>query len=171
MKLRVALAVLGSATAAATVTQAAPVSASTSAQVQIVAPNQVAALRNLQFGTIAKPTSGTTVVTVASAEADTATPALAGGAGAFAPAGGAHAATFRITGTPTSGYSTSATLTFPGSNLTGVGAEAVAAKGGTLNTVPANGQDDLFVGGHIEVTSGTPNGTYNGTLSLTVDFN
>ena len=64
------------------------------------------------------------------------------------------------------------TLDFPGagSNLTGIGAEAVVAAG-TLNTLPGDGDDDLFIGGHFDITPTTAVQTYTGTLSVTVNFN
>jgi hypothetical protein len=45
------------------------------------------------------------------------------------------------------------------------------AASGTLNTLPANGQDDLFVGGRFDITPTTAIQAYSGTLSLTVNFN
>lgn len=175
MKLRPALVFAVAACAAAGVAQAAPVGASTSAQVNIVSANQITVARNLQFGSVAKPTSGTNTVKVASAATDTATPDVTGGGNGFVPTGGqAHAATFHIVGTPGQAYTVSAnTLDFAGagSNLTGVGAEAPVAASGTLNTMPGNGQDDLHIGGHFDITPTTAVQTYNGTLSLTVNFN
>lgn len=175
MKLRLALAVVVTASSVAAIAQAAPVSANTTAQVNIVAPNQVTATRDLQFGSVAKPTTGTSTVTVASAATGAATPTLTGGGNAFVPTGGqAHAATFRLTGTSGQTYSIQTnTLDFPGAgaNLTGIGAEAPVAASGTLNTLPGTGQDDLHIGGHFDITPTTAVQTYNGTLSLTVNFN
>lgn len=175
MKLRLALVALVVTSAAAISAQAAPVSANTTAQASIVAPNQVTATRALQFGSIAKPTSGTSTVTVASAASGAATPTLSGGGNAFIPTSGqAAAATFRLVGTAGQTYSvTNNTLDFPsaGANLTGIGAESPVAASGVLNTLPGNGQDDLFIGGHFDITPTTAVNTYNGTLSLTVNFN
>lgn len=153
---------------------AAPVSGNTTAQANIVSPNQVTATRDLEFGTIARPTTGTTTVTVASASSGTATPSVSGGNGFIPTSGLAHAATFRITGTNGQTYSITAnTLSFVGAtgNLTGIGAESPVAESGTLNTLPASGIDDLHVGGHFDITNTTAINTYNGTLSITVDFN
>jgi hypothetical protein len=175
MKHRIAFAVAVAASIAGGVVQAAPVGASTSAQVNIVSANQVTATRDLQFGSVAKPTSGTNTVTVASAATGAATPTLGGGGNAFVPTGGqAHAATFRLVGAAGQAYTVSAsTLDFPGAgaNLTGIGAEAPVAASGTLNTLPGSGQDDLHIGGHFDITPTTAVQTYNGTLSLTVNFN
>lgn len=173
MKLRLALAVLAAA-AAATAGNAAPISATADAQASIVAPNQVTKTRDLQFGSIAKPTSGTSTVTVASAASATATPTLTGGGNAFIPTSGqAFAAAFHITGTAGQTYSvTNNTLAFPaaGANLTNIGSETPVAAG-TLSTIPGSGQDDLYVGGHFDISPTTAVATYNGTLSLTVNFN
>ena len=175
MKLRIALAALLFGSAAAVSAQAAPISQNTTAQANIVAPNQVTATRSLQFGSIAKPTSGSTTVTVVSAASGAATPNLTGGGNAFIPTTGqAAAATFRITGTAGQTYSiTNNTLDFPsaGANLTNVGSESAVAASGTLFTMPGSGQDDLFIGGHFDISPTTAVNTYTGTLALTVNFN
>ncbi|MDZ4373518.1 MAG: DUF4402 domain-containing protein [Phenylobacterium sp.] len=173
MKLRL-LSLSAAMVAVAGGAQAAPVSANTTAQANIVSPNQVSATRDLEFGTIARPTAGTTTVTVASAASGTATPSVSGGNGFVPTSGLAHAATFRITGTNGQTYSVTAnTLSFPGAggNLTNINAESPVAAGGTLNTIPASGTDDLFVGGRFDITNTTAINTYSGTLSVTVDFN
>lgn len=174
MKLRLALAALA-ATAAATTAQAAPASDTAQASVNIVAATQVRATRDLAFGTVAKPTTGTSTVTVASAEAPAATPTLSGGGNATIPTSGqAHAATFRLVGTPSQQISISnVTLSFPGSgtNLGTVAALSPVAKDGSTTQLPADGDDDLFIGGRIDVSPTTNVATYSGTLSLTVDFN
>ncbi len=173
MKLRLSLAVAGAAIAVASAASA-QVSANASASATIVAPNQVTATRDLAFGTIAKPTTGTTTVTVASAAAGTATPSVSGGNGFVPTPGQARAATFHLVGTNAQTYSISTnTLSFASAagNLTNVGSETPVAASGTLNTLPANGQDDLHIGGHFDITSATTVQAYSGTLSLTVNFN
>jgi len=175
MKFRIALAAVAAASAAATAASAAPVSGNTTAQVDIVSANQVTATRSLQFGSVAKPTSGSNTVTVASAASGTATPALTGGGNAFIPTSGqASAATFRITGAAGQTYSiTTNTLDFPGAgaNLTNIASETPVAASGTLNTLPGGGQDDLFIGGRFDISPTTAVNVYNGTLALTVNFN
>jgi hypothetical protein len=159
---------------AASGAMAAPVSANTTAQANIVAPGQISATRDLEFGTIAKPTSGTTTVTVASAASGTATPNVSGGNGFVPTAGLAHAATFHLIGGNAQTYSVTAnTLSFTGAtgNLGSVASESPVAASGTLNTLPAGGTDDLFVGGHFDITPTTAVQSYSGTLSLTVNFN
>lgn len=175
MKLRIALAAAALGVAAASAASAAPVSANTTAQATIVAPGQMTATRDLEFGTIAKPTSGTTTVTVASAASGTATPSVAGGNGFVPTSGLAHAAVFHLVGSTGQTYSVTAnTLSFinAAGNLTGVGSENPVAASGTLNTLPAGtGIDDLYIGGHFDITPTTSTTTYNGTLALTVNFN
>jgi hypothetical protein len=174
MKMRLALVALCASTMA-TAVSAAPASDTAQASVSIVAATQVRATRDLAFGTIAKPTSGTSTVTVASAEAAAATPTLGGGGNATIPTTGqAHAATFRLVGTPNQAISISnVTLSFPGAgtNLGTVTALSPVARDGSTSQLPADGDDDLFVGGQIQVSPTTGVATYNGTLSLTVDFN
>lgn len=174
MKLRIALAAAMAGIAVASAAAGAPVTANTTAQANIVAPGQLSATRDLEFGTIAKPTTGTTTVTVASAATATATPSVSGGNGFVPTSGLAHASIFHLVGSNGQTYSvTSNTLSFTGAagNLTAVGSESPVAASGTLNTLPASGIDDLFVGGHFDITSSTAVNTYNGTLSLTVNFN
>jgi Domain of unknown function (DUF4402) len=174
MKLRIALVAVAAGLAAATVAGAAPVTANTTAQANIVAPAQLTATRDLEFGTIAKPTVGTTTVTVASAASATATPSVSGGNGFVPVSGQAHAATFHLVGTNGQTYAvTASTLSFTNSagNLTGIGTQNPVAASGTLNTLPASGVDDLYVGGHFDITPTTAVNAYSGTLSLTVNFN
>lgn len=174
MKLRLAAALVGGVVLGATTAQAAPVSANANANATIVAPNQLTATRDLDFGSIAKPTVGATTVTVASAASASATPSVSGGNGFVPTPGQARAATFHLVGTSGQTYSITANnLSFAGADgeLSNVGAETPVAASGTLNTLPADGQDDLYVGGHFDITSETDTQVYTGTLSLTVDFN
>ena len=173
MKLRIAL-VISVLTLAGSPALAAPVSGNTTAQANIVSANQVLSQRTLEFGTIARPTTGTSTITVASAASGAATPTVTGG-NAFIPTSGqAFAAQFRITGANGQTYSIQTnTLSFTNSagNLSAIAAQSPVAASGTLNTLPANGQDDLFIGGRFDITPTTAIQAYSGTLSLTVDFN
>jgi hypothetical protein len=176
MNLRLVLAAATTAALATAAGQAAaaPVSASAGAQASIVSPNQVSSTRDLEFGAVARPTAGTTTVTVASAASGAATPQVSGGNGFVPTSGQAHAATFHLVGTSGQTYTISTNaLSFTGSagNLGSVGSETPVAASGTLNTLPGNGQDDLYIGGHFDITSSTTIQTYSGTLNLTVNFN
>jgi len=173
MKLRIAFAA-AAAMAAAGAAHAAPASATANASATIVAPSALTATRDLDFGTVAKPTSGTTTVTVNSDASNSATPNVSGGNGYVPTPGQARAAKFHILGAGGQTYSiTTPTLSFAGQagNLGSVGPEAPIAASGTLNTLPANGTDDLYIGGHFDVTSATAVQTYSGTLALTVNLN
>jgi len=175
MKLRIALLAAASLLAMVTGASAGPVSTSATASATIVAPTTVTATRNLAFGSIAKPTTGTSTVTVASNASATATPALTGGGNAFVPvAGQAFAATFHLVGAAAETYTvTSSTLTFTGQagNLANVGPETPIASIGTLGTLPGGGADDLYIGGHFDITSSTSVQAYSGALALTITFN
>lgn len=163
-----ALAIAGSANAAG------PATATVNSTINIVSPTLLTGTRDLEFGTIAKPTAGTTTVTVASAASNTATPNVSGGNGFIPTSGLAHAATFHLVGTAAQTYSVSAnTLSFTSSagNLTAVGVESAVSAAGSLLTLPASGTDDLYIGGHFDITSSTVTQTYNGTMSLTINFN
>lgn len=175
MKLRIALAVAALAAAVGSAATAAPATTTASASATIVAPGQLSATRNLEFGTIARPSTTNTTVTVPSGLPDV-TPTVSGGDG-FAPVSNqAHAATFRLIGSPGQQYTVGAnTLSFTNAtgNLTSVGSESPTAQAGTtLNTLPADtGIQDLYVGGHFTISPTTATQTYPGTLSLTINFN
>lgn len=175
MTLRITFLASAALAVLATCANAAPVSANATASATIVAPNTVNATRNLTFGTIAKPTSGNSTVTVASAASGTATPTLTGAGNAYIPVSGqAAAATFRLVGTAGQTYSIGSTaLTFVGQTgqLNNVGPETPVASVGSLGTLPGTGMEDLYIGGHFEVTPTTNTQVYNGTLALTVNFN
>jgi hypothetical protein len=173
MKLRIALAAAASGLAAASAAMAGPVTATAPATATIVAPGQMTNTRSLDFGTVAKPSTGTTTVTVASAASDTATPGVSGGNGYVPTSGLAHAATFHLVGSTGQQYSVTAnglSFTNAAGNLTSVGSESPVAASGTINTL-TTGADDLYVGGHFDITPATAATSYNGTLSLTVNFN
>jgi len=153
-----------------------PASATATASATIVSPSTLAATRNLAFGQIAKPTSGTSIITVASAASAAATPSISGGNAYVTSSGQAAAAAFHLTGTSAQTYTIDSgypLLTFTGSagNLATVGAETPVAAGGTVGTLPSGGVDDLYVGGHFDITSSTAVQTYTGTLQLNITYN
>ncbi len=173
MKLGAGILVAVAAMAAAGSAAAAPASASVGSQINIVSATLLTGTRTLEFGTIAKPTAGTTTVTVSSGASGTATPSVAGGNGFVLTTGQAHAATFHLVGAPGQTYSVSTnTLSFTSSsgNLSAIGVEAPVAASGTLNTLPAAGTDDIYIGGHFDMTSATAVQTYTGTMNLTINF-
>jgi hypothetical protein len=177
MKLHIALAALVVSSAAATAGQAAPASQSAAASANIVAAQQLTKTRDLVFGTIAKPTSGTSTITVASGSSGAVTPAVTGGNATIPTTGQASSAAFHITAAAGTTFTIDTnSLSFPtaGANLTSIGSETPAMSGITLAgaTYTLTGADgDLFIGGHFDITPTTAVGAYNGTLSLTVNFN
>lgn len=179
---------IGAASAAAIVgfagAAAAQSSATATVSATIVAPSSVSANRNLAFGTIAKPSTGTSTVTVPSAVSGGATPSISGGNAYVTSTGQASSAQFHITSAQTSFYIDPPVLTFTGvtsgvGNALGAYAAttpiaastglAVGTTAGTATTL-VGGVDDIYVGGSIVLTSSTPVNTYNGTLQLTVNF-
>lgn len=162
------MAVAGAANAAG------PSTATVSSQITIVAATQLTGLRDLEFGTITRPTAGTTTVTLASAASATATPTVSGGNGFVPTSGQAHAAQFHLVGGAGQTYSvTASTLSFTNAtgNLATVGSEAPVSAGNTLGALPASGIDDLYIGGHFDITNTTAVTAYTGTLGLTINFN
>ena len=173
MKLRIALAAAVAALAATSAAHAATATAAASAN--IVAPGALTSTRDLNFGTIARPISGSNTVTVVSQLA-LASPALSGGGDASIPIPGqGQAAIFHLVGSPAQTYTVGAFgLSFPGAgtSLTAIGAESPAASAGSVvGTLPASGIADLYIGGHFTIDSTTAVNTYSGTVSLTINFN
>jgi len=164
----------GLAVANAAAAQTGPASASVASQVTVASPTQLTGVRTLDFGTVTKPTTGTTTFTVTSAAAATATPVASGGNGFVQTAGQAHAAQFHLVGGNAQTYSvTTNTLSFTNAagNLSSVGSEAPVAASGNVGTLPASGTDDLYIGGHFDVVPATTAQAYTGALSLTINFN
>jgi hypothetical protein len=174
MKFRIALIAAAVVAASASAAGAAPATATATATATIVAPATVVNQRALQFGTLAKPTTGTSTFTVASTSAASQTPAETGGGDGFVPlANQAFAAQFRVTAAAGTTYTVdtnSLSFTNQAGNLGNVGTESPVPDTGSVGTVPAGGVQDLFIGGHVDVTSSTAIQTYNGTLTLTLNF-
>jgi hypothetical protein len=172
MKLRIAVVLAG--IAAVTATGASAATAVANANATIVAPAQLSVQRDLEFGSVARPSVGTTTVTLASGQTSTATPQVSGGNGFVPTPGQARAATFRLIGTNGQSYSVAGNaLSFTGAagNLANVGPESPVAASGTVGTLPSTGQDDLYVGGHFDISPTTALQAYTGSLTLTVNFN
>ena len=175
MKLRIALGAAVAALAATSAANAATATAAASAN--IVAPGALTSTRDLNFGTIARPTTGAgnNTITVLS-QLNPATPGLSGGGDGSIPIPGqGQAAIFHLIGSPGQTYTVGASdLSFSGAgtNLTAIGAESPAASSGSVvGTLPAGGVADLYIGGHFTISPTTAVNTYTGTLSLTINFN
>jgi hypothetical protein len=170
-----ALTLAGVANAASTTA-----SATASASATIVSPSTLAATRALTFGQIAKPTSGTSTITVASSSSASTTPSISGGNAYVTSNGQAAAAAFHLTGTNGQTYSIDGlTLSFTGEptagNLANIGVETPVAVGGSASaaggTLSSTGIQDLYVGGHFDISSSTAVQTYNGSVVLNVTYN
>lgn len=175
MKIRNAVVASAILSAWASAAAAAGVSANATANANIVAPATMTATRTLEFGTIAKPTSGSNTITVPSASSSGVTPTVSGGGNASIPTTNqGRAATFHLVGTPNEAISiasNSLSFTNQAGNLSNVAPETPVASAGSLTQLPASGVDDLFVGGHFDISPTTTTQAYTGTLSLTVNFN
>jgi hypothetical protein len=175
MKFRIIAAAAAIATAWATGASAGPVSANATANANIVAPATLTSTRTLEFGTIAKPTTGSNTVTIPSAAAAGVTPTLSGAGNAYIPTSNqGRAAIFHLVGTPNEAISvTSNALNFTNQsgNLSNVGPENPVPSLGSLTQLPASGIDDVYVGGHFDISPTTTTQAYTGTLSLTISFN
>jgi hypothetical protein len=131
---------------------------------------------DVEFGTIARPTSGTSTITInptTNAEAESgagdATIITAGSRGQFTVAGDG-AQTYTL-----SGDTATVTLTEPVSSATLTFTPNVVAASGTLGTLGGTLYTEatqvLYAGGAFDVTSTTTPGAYTGSLTLTVTYN
>ncbi len=161
-----------SAAAATSAYSAGPVNANTTAAANIVAAQQLTATQSLDFGTIAKPISGVSTVTLAPTGAATQTPTVTGTA--FVPVPGqGRAAIFHMLGTNGQTYSVAQpTLSFTAQagNLSNIVTSFATASGSTT-ALPATGQDDLFVAAKMDIDANTAVQAYTGTVAVTVTFN
>ena len=160
------------ATAASSAYSAGPVNANTTAAANIVAAQQLTATQSLDFGTIAKPISGVSTVTLAPTGAAAQTPTVTGTA--FVPIPGqGRAAIFHMLGTSAQTYSVAQpTLSFTNQagNLSNI-VTSFAVASSSLGTLPVNGQDDLFVAAKMDIDANTVVQAYTGTVAVTVTFN
>ena len=87
--------------------------------------------------------------------------------------GQSQSAAFRVTAANTTQFTIQSRV-LAISGLTNVGSEAQVVSGasgaGPTYTM-TSGQADIYIGGHFDVLTTTPEGTYNGTLNVTVNFN
>lgn len=159
---------------AAAALPAAAQSASGSGSITVIRPLTVTKNRDMAFGTIVRPTSGTgsVVLTAAASTARSTT----GGAVALASTT-ATSAQFTLDGegaqlvsvvipaefNMTSGGNTLTVTT--SNNLTNAGAVALdGSLGGAGSTV-------FYVGGSIPIANDTATGTYNGSFTVTASYN
>jgi len=173
MNFRTLLAAAAGVATVAAAGSAFAASATANASATIVAPSTLAATRDLTFGQIAKPTSGTSTITVASSSSASATPSIDGGNAYVTTNGQAASAAFQLTGSANQAYTVDSTvLSFTNSagNLANIAALTPVASAGSVGQLPANGVQVLYVGGKFDITPSTAVTTYNGTLVLNVTY-
>jgi hypothetical protein len=165
----VALALLF-ASAAATPAMAGSGSASTtgSSSAKIIRPISVTKNKDLNFGTIVAPTSGSAAVNVSNLGVRTTTLDTASGAVSNADftingeAGQAITVNVDASYTITDAASDHLTVT---TNATDTGTQTLSG------TFPAAGSLDVPVSGSITVSSTTPSGAYTGTFNISTSYN
>lgn len=161
---------LGSAAIVSSPALAQTATAETTATTTIVRPVTIAKNNDLIFGTIIRPATGSSTVSLSSAS-DTVS---ANGAG-FAILGGTSRAKYTITGEGGQEISIdvpadfSMTRTGGGSLLVTLASDlgATTSLGGSIGS---DGTKDLNVGGSFEITDATPTGAYSGTFNVTVAY-
>ena len=164
---------LGVAAATAAGSQAfaqATSSQTTTGSVTIFQPITLSKTKDLAFGVIVRPASGSGTVTVSTAGARTIS-----GSGALLNDVTPSAATFTANGEGGQAFSinvpSSFTMTGPSSSTLNVAVTASAATATMSGALGAAGSATFTVGGSITVASTTVNGAYSGTFTTTVTYN
>ncbi len=150
---------------------------SATASANVIAPIQITKIADLVFGDFAPGTGGT--VTVSTSGARTATGPVLSTAGTAPSAArfnvlGEANATFSITYsgdtelTNTTGGGGETMLLTRHSDLTGTGTIAGEVSSGTLG---AGGTGSIYVGGTLAVSATQVPGNYQGTVTVTVEYN
>jgi hypothetical protein len=157
-----ALLAMPTAAMAGSVTATAPVS------VTILAPVTLQNTQALAFGSVTKP-SGAAGNTV---NLDTGGNVTISGSGdATHPVSNSTAAKFDLIGQAGMTYSTTQSLSFNQSGLTNVSVSAPVAGSGALGVIPPSGVQELRFGGAFDLSASTPQGSYTGSLTVTVNYN
>lgn len=157
----IAQAVAAAGATAGTVSATAPVS------VIILAPVTVAATQAMDFGLITRPGTNSNTVSMDATGAIRVT----GSGDATHPGGAVTPAMFKIAGDPGVTYSTTQSLTFDRPGLQNAVAATPAPVNGSPGVIPAEGFQEIRVGGAFEVSAATPIQSYAGSLQVTVNYN
>jgi hypothetical protein len=170
------------AAAALTPTGAQAASATATAKANVLKPLQMTGGGTVDFGTIVTPStasfSGTFVIDAAASQTSTYC------ASGFACSGTPAAAMFNLQGSNNNNITlnvpTSVTLTLQGATgtpptLTFVTKHSLAANNGTGNytiQLPNSGAPglDFYVGGSVTINQATAGGSYQGTFTVTADY-
>jgi len=158
MSIRNLLIATAALTALAGAAQAATGSAVTenaAAHAKIIAPITITKQRDLEFGTILRPTSATPATITLAATSGATTSA---GSGAFVT-GSSQTAQFDVTG----GAAYTVSAAFSGDIATLSPTASLSATTGTANQT-------IYVGGSFNVSNATTAGDYSGTVTLTVQY-
>lgn len=158
MSIRNLLIATAALTALAGAAQAATGPAVTSdagAHAKIIAPITITKQRDLEFGTILRPTSATPVAVTLAATSGATTSA---GSGAFTT-GSSQSAQFDVTGN--AAYTVSAAFS---------GGIASLSPTASLSATSGTTDQTIYVGGSFNVSSATAAGDYTGTVTLTVQY-
>lgn len=139
----------------------------TSASVKIVQPISITENKALAFGTIVRPASGSSVITMTSASD---TPEITSGSAVLAGGGAARSrAAYTVTGEAGQTYSISlqqASITLTGP--TPITLNLTRSKNtGTLT----GGTDTFYVGGNMTIANTTTSGDYTGTFNVDIAYN
>lgn len=152
-------------------------SQSTDASITIIRPIVLTKVTDLVFGTVTRPASGTNTVTL-STSSDTATASVANSLITTGTGSTRSRASYTVTGetgrtVAISLNSSSATLTRSGGSETLTVNLTLEAATDTLTGANGDfsGDGTLYVGGSVDVASGTVAGAYTGSFTTTVAYN
>jgi hypothetical protein len=158
-------------------------SASATVSASIIQPISITKVSNLSFGTIARPASGSSTITLAnntgtnpvSVTSGTAAVVTQGTRGEFTVTGD-EGRQYVISGSGTSAFNlthTNATDTISFTPTFSANGAGLSGLTGTLSGVLGDfgeGSQSLYAGGSFSVTNTTVTGAYSGTMNLTVTY-
>ena len=152
--------------ALATAATAGTTTASANASVSVISQTTISKTQDMVFGTVVRPTSGTTTFTL-----DASDNVSASGGNGTVVASTTSSTKFQIVTQAAITYTLAPTLTFVQTGLTNVAVGAVATTNGTPGQVPANGSQEIRYGASFDVGTATVPQNYTGTLSVIVTYN
>jgi hypothetical protein len=155
---------------------AGSVQATANATLTVLSPTTLTKTQDMLFGTVTRPSAGTTVVSLDTA--DTVTVANSGGGDGTVVSSTTSSAKFNLTSAAGISYTTTQVLTFAQTGLTNITATTPAVNTGVLGTLGtpgggagSGGTQILSVGGGFTMTAATQAQPYTGTLTVTVNYN
>ena len=145
-------------------------SATATGSATIIQSISITKTADLGFGTIVKPSSGTSSIIVSNAGVRS----VSGGNATFANANGVSAASFTVNGEGGSAISVTVPATFAmnaGTNSLVVTTTNTGTTGNLSGAIGAAGSFVVGVGGSFPLTSSTASGAYSGNLVVNVAYN